>query len=607
MVAFSWKSGVSGDWNTASNWTPAVVPNDPLADVTIDAPPTATSYIVTIGTGESQTVRSLTVNGVTNLAGTNISPYSAARLDINGTLNFAPGSPGDLRGSLQTYITMANGTIVNPGTIDGFIQGQGNVLMTGTNGFYITNWMQALSSYITVDTKSITELTGNTLFDGIFEAQGTNAAVLLGGSRQGLVVNIGTIEGPPLIPNGWTEVLYNGNTTNIMEWNGTTYVPLESTLTSIGSRGTLDVIGGRSYITPLPLTIAKQGMLYLQANIFQNGGININGGTVQGSGLIANSVTNNGTMGALGGKLFIGGSLTGTGTVTFDTDHKTGTTTAAGSVVEVHQVGVGQTFVMNGRDYLVLDSPNAFSGTINAKAGDTFLLAGITATSARLAGSTLYLENNGVAQSLLQLSGNYAGNTFAVTNSPGVTTVKIVGPAPAATGASASSSDSTTPIVLTDDQYVNVTPSSLNITASAPNSFIRTGSGNDLINLSGATGNNVVDAGGGSNFLIGSSGNDAFSIGAAGSFGDAVSTITGFQAGDSATIMGVNLNDFMQTLTDNAGAIGATGLGISFSAPGRAMTELVLAGYAGADMANGRLVMTSGEESGTPYVTIRAA
>src|SRR4051794_37024669 len=120
MVAFSWKSGVSGDWGTASNWTPAVVPNDPLADVTIDAPPTATSYIVTIVTivtGESETVHSLTVNGVNNLAGSNTSPYHAARLDINGTLTFAPGSTDDLRGSLQNYITMTNGTIVNPGTI----------------------------------------------------------------------------------------------------------------------------------------------------------------------------------------------------------------------------------------------------------------------------------------------------------------------------------------------------------------------------------------------------------------------------------------------------------------------------------------------------------
>jgi hypothetical protein len=606
MVAYSWKSGVSGDWNTASNWTPAVVPNDPLADVTIDAP-TAASYIVTIGTGTSETVHSLTMNGVNNLIGSNTSPYNAGQLDINGTLAFAAGSPGDLRGSLQNYITMTNGTIVNPGTIDGFVQAQGNVLLTGTNGLYITNWLQALSGYVTIDTKSIAELAGNTLFDGIFEAQGTNAAVLLGGPGQNLVVNIGTIEGPPLIPSGWTELLFNGITTNILEWNGTSYVPLESTLTSIGSRGTVDVLGSRNYLSPRALTINTGGMLNLQANVVQTGGIEINGGTVQGSGIIANNVVNNGTLSPEGGWMIVGGALTGTGTNQFDVDHKTGAATATGTLMEVRTVSAGQTFLMTGRDYLVLDTPSQFAGTVSAKVGDTFILKGVEATAATLTGSILQLTRNGVVQANLQLSGSYAGDAFAVSAASGETVVRITAAAPAAMGASVAAEDNMQPIIVSGYQYINVTPSSLNITASAPDSFIGAGSGDDPINLSGVIGNNSVDAGGGSNFLIGGSGNDTFSIGAAGAAGDTVSTITGFHAGDSATITGVDLTDFTEILTDNAGAAGATGLGISFSAPGHGTTELVLAGYASDDMTNGRLVMTSGEASGTPYVTIQAA
>ena len=41
MAGFSWAAPVSGDWNAASGWIPAAVPNDALADVTIDNPTVA--------------------------------------------------------------------------------------------------------------------------------------------------------------------------------------------------------------------------------------------------------------------------------------------------------------------------------------------------------------------------------------------------------------------------------------------------------------------------------------------------------------------------------------------------------------------------------------
>jgi hypothetical protein len=189
----------------------------------------------------------------------------------------------------------------------------------------------------------------------------------------------------------------------------------------------------------------------------------------------------------------------------------------------------------------------------------------------------------------------------------GQTVVKITGAAPpAATGASVASSDSTQSIVVSGDQYQNVTTSSLNITATAPNSFISTGSGNDVINVSGVGGNTVVDAGGGANFLIGGSSNDTFIISAASGTENTVSTITGFHTGDSATIQGVDLTDFKETVTNNAGLAGASGLGLSFSAPGHPTTELVLAGYSSADLSNGRLSLSSGETPDGPFVTIRA-
>src|SRR3954468_15125614 len=155
MATCSWATGVNGDWNVASNWAQGGVPNNPTADAIIDAP-TATTYAVAIGPNAVDTVNSLSLNPVTNLAGSNRAPYNAAELVIYGTLAFAPGSPGTLGGSLQSFVEMANGSeIINPGTLNAFIQGQRNVLLTDTNGFYITNWLQSLSGNVIVDTKSI--------------------------------------------------------------------------------------------------------------------------------------------------------------------------------------------------------------------------------------------------------------------------------------------------------------------------------------------------------------------------------------------------------------------------------------------------------------------
>ncbi|WP_428486799.1 beta strand repeat-containing protein [Rhodopila sp.] len=435
MATYSWTTGTGGDWNTAANWTPgtgapSLIPSDPAADVTIDAAPTNGAYTVTIATGESETVNSLIMNGVTNLAGTNIPVYDAALLEIDGTLAFTntsggtDSSAGRLSGSLQTTIVMNNGTIVNPGTVDAFIQAEGNDLITGTNGLYVTDWLQALGT-VTVDTKSIAEMSGTLLFDGIFEAKGPGATINLGGTLQNLIVNIATMEGPPLIPDGWTELFLNAPTSEINEWNGTKYVGIESTLMEIGSRGTLDVLGGRDYTTTNTLSIDAGAMLNLVAGTVTTGGLDINRGIVQGSATIAGGVVNDGTLEAVGGALQVLGGLTGTGTVGFDVDGKTGTLDSAGATLELDGVSAGQTIVMNGDDTLRLDTPAAFAGSISAKLGDTIVLQGISATSAVLQGGTLVLSDGTQTVGSIALSGSYAGVGFGTTLAGGNTTVIV--------------------------------------------------------------------------------------------------------------------------------------------------------------------------------------
>jgi hypothetical protein len=426
MTSYSWASNVSGDWNTGTLWTPATVPNSATADVTIDVA-TTLAYAVTIAATQSFTVNSLTMNDTdADNAGAGSVPYKAAALTLDGTLAFAPGSTGSLGGSLQNYILTeagANAEIINGGTLNGFIQVEGNLLLTGTNGIYITNAIQATGGTVTVDTKSIAELTGNTLFDGIYQAVGASAVINLGGALQGLIVNVATLEGPPLNPPGWTELTYVGSTAAINEWNGTAYVPVESSLTTIQSGGTVDVLGGRNYTTANTLTIdnvggaAAPGMLNLQAGMVTAAEIDINAGIVQGFATIAGPVVNNGTLIALGGTMVLEGSLTGTGVVEFDIDSQQGTVNPIGATLSVNSVSAGQSIVMNGHDTLLINTPSAFAGTIAASVGDQIVLGGVTATGAALNNGTLVVSNGTQTVASLALSGSYAGDHVTLTGS----------------------------------------------------------------------------------------------------------------------------------------------------------------------------------------------
>jgi phospholipase/lecithinase/hemolysin len=160
----------------------------------------------------------------------------------------------------------------------------------------------------------------------------------------------------------------------------------------------------------------------------------------------------------------------------------------------------------------------------------------------------------------------------------------------------------TGPVAGLQEQYINVTPDNLNITASTPNWFIHSGSGTDAIDVSRAGGTNVLDGSTGSNFLMGGSGNDSFFLDDRRPAADVFSTVAGFHAGDNATVFGVNPSDFILTMLDNQGAAGFTGLDFAFTAPGHANANIVLAGYSAADLSNGRLTTSYGTTSDTSGV-----
>jgi len=153
-----------------------------------------------------------------------------------------------------------------------------------------------------------------------------------------------------------------------------------------------------------------------------------------------------------------------------------------------------------------------------------------------------------------------------------------------------------------------VSPDNLHVVSHQPNAFIQTGSGNDMIDVSQANGNNILDGGGGSNFLIGGSGTDTFSIDHGNLTANAWSTVVNFHSGDNLTIWGVTPADFALTWMNNLGAPGATGLTGFFTGARSLTADITLPGYTTADIGT-RLTMAYGQAAGTPgnvYMVIHA-
>lgn len=157
------------------------------------------------------------------------------------------------------------------------------------------------------------------------------------------------------------------------------------------------------------------------------------------------------------------------------------------------------------------------------------------------------------------------------------------------------------PVAALQNEFVHVTADNINVTATKPDNFIRTGSGDDAIDVSLSIGpggsRNVVDGGGGSNFLVSNvfSSVDAFLIDHRAAVADTWNTVAGFHAGDTVTIYGMT-QGLALDWENNQGAAGATGLTLHVRAPGRPVASLTLAGYTKAELGNGGVAVSFGND-----------
>ncbi len=163
----------------------------------------------------------------------------------------------------------------------------------------------------------------------------------------------------------------------------------------------------------------------------------------------------------------------------------------------------------------------------------------------------------------------------------------------------------TGPLSYLSDQYIDINTDNLNITATTPNVFLHSGSGEDA--LSALSGENVLDGGTGSNFLTNGSGTgDTDFVDARGATANIWSTLSNFHSSDSATIFGVTAADFTSWI-NGQGATGFTGLTTHLNVNG-ITASLTLAGFTTADLTNGRLSVSFGTDpaSSSPFMMVHA-
>jgi hypothetical protein len=450
MTTYSWNTGTSGDWNTAADWAGGGIPNSATADVVIDAGPVTAPYTVDISAAESIEVNSIELNVVNNVHNLN-STYRGAVLEVDGTLSFAPGSAGLIGGPLQNEVIVNGGTINNAGTVNAFVLAEGISTFTGTNAIYFTNWLESLGT-VTIATSSIGEYnaTTDTLFDGIWQAKGANDTINLGGGAGKLIVNIATITGPGTdlpgtsIP-GWTELLFDGPGAAINEWNGTSYVSVESSISLIENNTTIvvdpdpDTNAPTNYTTTKPFTIGNGGFFDQVNGTLSTGGLTIlSGGTLTGAPFVVGNVVNDGTVLVSGGQLTMTGSVTGTGVMSFSSGVGT---------LDVASVGAGQTVVLQGNDILRLETPATFNGTLADFGGNQLELIGVVANSGTLSGGKLNLYEGATLVDAIAMGGTVPAISVQTVGSNSIVTFGSIAPFVTA-GAAATYAAGAAPVTL---------------------------------------------------------------------------------------------------------------------------------------------------------------
>jgi hypothetical protein len=196
-----------------------------------------------------------------------------------------------------------------------------------------------------------------------------------------------TTHGSTMSVNGGAVVIdsaaieLNGPGTVFQAWNGSAWIPLESSLTTISPAASLRIGSegglGRNYVTSNAIT--DSGKLVLAGGTIQAGGLAVNpSGQLFGFGTVKGAVVNYGKIESNGGTLTVTGAVTGAGLAALQTD-------------------AASTLVLNGATNTtstVLDN-----GVLNLGTGSTLTTGAVTGTGTLQVGAAARLNLNGTTNS----------------------------------------------------------------------------------------------------------------------------------------------------------------------------------------------------------------
>jgi hypothetical protein len=444
---------LSGDFDQALNWSPAVVPgayNVAALDAPGGVPYTVTSGLdnsvagvslladaslvvaagyfasagitnagtVTVDTGAALTVGgSLLNNGVMTAQGGSLTldPGSGVYLDNAGTLSTRAGGNLTIVGSLGNTGTIGasgggsltiayGGAVAGYGLIRGPLANQGRLEAQGgtltlrldvANSGIIAVDAYATLAAATIDGGGTITVAGLFAPIGVATLSGGGQVMLAGGAIGGggsLVETGGTIAGYGLLAGG----LVNQAGGVVEAAGGRLTLAAGYTLANSGGVGA--IAGGAMVIAGTLVNAGSVGGLGGRVTIAAPG-------AVVGAGLISGGLVNRGLIEAQGGSLTLAGTVLGTGSALI-----------ADGAALVLGAGDSQTVAFaGGTGELLLQQPALFTGAIAGFApGEGIDLAGLAADTASYAGGLLTLYQSGAAVAQLNLSTPVAGPIFSL-------------------------------------------------------------------------------------------------------------------------------------------------------------------------------------------------
>jgi hypothetical protein len=244
---------------------------------------------------------------VANVAGNTLNNVDNT---ISGAGQFGNGTVMPLLNGGTVNANVSNSLVVNLGgatsTNNGLMEGTGSGGLVLQNGSYTNNGtvLAGDGSGVTYQPSAINQnASGGTLTGGTWNAVANGHGAAL------------SITGGPITTDAANMTL-SGAGSLIQAYNGSSYVDIQNSLTSVAAGGQLHVLNGQNYTTNTSSNaMANAGLVDLGGGTFKDSSF-VNSGTLNGFGTFTNTavgpVANSGSVVATGGNLVLSQGVTGT-------------------------------------------------------------------------------------------------------------------------------------------------------------------------------------------------------------------------------------------------------------------------------------------------------